>query len=89
MWGARLVAQHPSTPHCRASLATVANKDVRASWQQEKPSQLVHAMREVHDVCDEHGDVATASLLENWIDEGERRVWFLYEATRTGTGGES
>jgi starvation-inducible DNA-binding protein len=46
--------------------------------------QLVHAMREVHDVCDEHGDVATASLLENWIDESERRVWFLYETTRTG-----
>jgi starvation-inducible DNA-binding protein len=41
-------------------------------------------MREVHDVCDEHGDVATASLLEVWIDEAERRVWFLFEAPRTG-----
>lgn len=39
-------------------------------------------MREVHDLCDEKNDVATASLLENWIDEAERRVWFLYEATR-------
>jgi starvation-inducible DNA-binding protein len=39
-------------------------------------------MRETHDLCDEHGDVATASLLENWIDETERRVWFLFEATR-------
>jgi starvation-inducible DNA-binding protein len=39
-------------------------------------------MREVHDLCDEHNDVATASLLENWIDESERRVWFLYEAGR-------
>lgn len=39
-------------------------------------------MREVHDLCDEKNDVATASLLENWIDEAERRVWFLFEATR-------
>jgi starvation-inducible DNA-binding protein len=39
-------------------------------------------MREAHVVCDEHGDVATASLLEVWIDEAERRVWFLYEAGR-------
>lgn len=44
--------------------------------------QLVEEMREVHDICDEHGDVATTSLLENWIDEGERRAWFLFEATR-------
>lgn len=39
-------------------------------------------MREVHNLCDEKNDVATASLLENWIDEAERRVWFLFEATR-------
>jgi starvation-inducible DNA-binding protein len=44
--------------------------------------QLVTRMRETHDLCDEHGDVATASLLENWIDEAERRTWFLFEATR-------
>jgi starvation-inducible DNA-binding protein len=46
--------------------------------------ELVARMRETHDLCDEHGDVATASLLENWIDEAERRVWFLFEATRRG-----
>src|SRR6185312_1895133 len=46
--------------------------------------QLAGAMREVHDVCDEHGDVATASLLETWIDETERRTWFLFEAGRSG-----
>jgi starvation-inducible DNA-binding protein len=46
--------------------------------------QLAGAMREVHDLCDEHGDVATASLLENWIDETERRTWFLFESTRSG-----
>ena len=44
--------------------------------------QLVARMRETHDLCDEHGDVATASLLEVWIDEAERRTWFLYEAGR-------
>jgi starvation-inducible DNA-binding protein len=44
--------------------------------------QLTASMRETHDLCDEHGDVATTSLLENWIDEAERRTWFLYEATR-------
>jgi len=42
----------------------------------------VKAMREAHDLCDEAKDVATASLLENFIDETERRVWFLFEATQ-------
>jgi starvation-inducible DNA-binding protein len=46
--------------------------------------RLVSYMRETHGVCDERGDVATASLLEVWIDEAERRVWFLYEASRRG-----
>jgi starvation-inducible DNA-binding protein len=46
--------------------------------------QLTASMRETHDLCDEHGDVATASLLENWIDESERRTWFLFEASRHG-----
>jgi starvation-inducible DNA-binding protein len=44
--------------------------------------QLVKRMRETHGVCDEHGDIASASLLENWIDDAERRVWFLFEANR-------
>jgi len=43
---------------------------------------LIHSMRAAHDVCDEAGDVATASLLENWIDQAQRRNWFLFEATR-------
>ena len=46
--------------------------------------RFVAAMREAHDVCEEHGDVATTSLLEVYIDESERRVWFLYEAGRQG-----
>jgi starvation-inducible DNA-binding protein len=44
---------------------------------------LLASMRETHDVCDEENDVATASLLENWIDETERRIWFLFEIART------
>jgi starvation-inducible DNA-binding protein len=47
--------------------------------------QLTTRMREIHDLCDESGDVATASLLEVWIDEAERRTWFLFEATRSTT----
>jgi starvation-inducible DNA-binding protein len=43
---------------------------------------LTQRMRQTHNVCDEHGDVATASLIENWIDEAERRTWFLFETTR-------
>ena len=43
---------------------------------------LVARLREAHDVCDEHGDVATTSLIEVWIDESERRTWFLFEAGR-------
>jgi starvation-inducible DNA-binding protein len=44
--------------------------------------RLVAAMRETHGICDEAGDIATASLIENWIDESEKRVWFLYESSR-------
>jgi starvation-inducible DNA-binding protein len=47
--------------------------------------QLTGRMREIHDLCDESADVATASLLEVWIDEAERRTWFLFEATRSTT----
>ena len=39
-------------------------------------------MREAHEVADEHDDVATASLIENWIDQTEKRTWFLFEAAR-------
>jgi starvation-inducible DNA-binding protein len=44
---------------------------------------LLASMREAHDLCDEESDVATASLLEVWIDETERRIWFLFEIGRT------
>src|ERR671918_1640403 len=48
---------------------------------------LTARMRETHALCDEHGDVATVSLLEVWIDEAEGRVWFLFEAGRRGEPG--
>ncbi|PRE45426.1 Dps family protein [Burkholderia multivorans] len=43
---------------------------------------LVKYMRELHQLCDDKEDVATASLIENWIDQTEKRVWFLFETTR-------
>ena len=48
--------------------------------------RLTSGMREVHNTCDSYGDVATASLLEVWIDETERRTWFLYEASHRPPG---
>ena len=43
---------------------------------------VAKAMREAHELCDKHDDIATASLLENYVDETERRTWFLFEASR-------
>src|ERR1700728_489174 len=60
-------------------------KDMLAELRDDNKS-LTASLRAVHNVCDEHGDVATASLLEVWIDETERRTWFLVEATRGGQG---
>src|SRR5579863_1388676 len=48
----------------------------------EDNMRVAAAMRETHDTCDKYNDVATASLLEVWLDETERRVWFLYESGR-------
>ncbi len=49
----------------------------------EDNKDLVARLRETHDLCDEARDVATASLIENWIDQTERRLWFLFEASRS------
>jgi starvation-inducible DNA-binding protein len=48
----------------------------------EDEKALVLSMRAVHALCDDQGDVATTSLLENWIDQTQRRSWFLFETTR-------
>jgi starvation-inducible DNA-binding protein len=50
----------------------------------EDNQTLAARLREVHDMVDEHRDIATASLIENWIDETERRTWFLFESSRRG-----
>jgi starvation-inducible DNA-binding protein len=52
----------------------------------EDNKQLTARLRETHDLCDGHGDVASASLIENWIDEAERRTWFLFESARRSEG---
>jgi starvation-inducible DNA-binding protein len=59
----------------------VSPQDMLAELRDDN-KDLTQRMREVHDLCDEHGDVATASLLEQRIDEAERRTWFLFEAAR-------
>ena len=51
----------------------------------EDNKEMAARLREAHDVCDEYRDIATASLIEVWIDETERRTWFLFEACRPGT----
>jgi starvation-inducible DNA-binding protein len=48
---------------------------------------VIKAMRAAHEIADKHDDVATASILENFIDAAEKRSWFLFEASRTTTGG--
>jgi starvation-inducible DNA-binding protein len=72
-----------------ASLKTIADNDeayvaplamLRKLMEDNK--KVAAAMREAHELCDQHEDVATASLLENFIDETERRSWFLFEASR-------
>lgn len=50
----------------------------------EDNKALAARLREAHGVCDERHDIATASLIEEWIDETERRTWFLFETTRRG-----
>jgi starvation-inducible DNA-binding protein len=63
----------------------VEPRDMLAELRDDN-KQLTSIMRQVHNVCDDYGDVATASLLEVWIDETERRTWFLFEAARGGQG---
>jgi starvation-inducible DNA-binding protein len=56
--------------------------DMLAELRQDNQAILA-SMREAHDLCDEENDVATTSLLEVWIDQTERRIWFLFETGRT------
>jgi len=56
-------------------------QDMLAELREDNQA-LTARLREVHEIVDELNDIATASLIENWIDETERRAWFLYEASR-------
>ena len=59
----------------------VTPKDMLSElWEDNKA--LVLSMKALHTLCDDAGDVATTSVLENWIDETQRRSWFLYEMSR-------
>jgi len=59
----------------------VTPEDMLAELHEDEKA-LVLSMRAVHTLCDEAEDVATASLIENWIDQAQRRSWFLFESTR-------
>jgi starvation-inducible DNA-binding protein len=59
----------------------VEPEDMLAELREDSKT-LAARLREAHGVCDEHKDIATASLIEVWIDETERRTWFLFEASR-------
>jgi len=63
----------------------VEPEDMLAELMEDNQS-LAARLREAHNVCEDGRDIATASLIEVWIDETERRTWFLYEATRAGPG---
>jgi starvation-inducible DNA-binding protein len=64
----------------------VEPSDMLAELREDNKA-LAGRLREAHNVCDEHRDIATASLIEVWIDETERRTWFLFEAGRRGDSG--
>src|SRR5712692_4410720 len=60
---------------------SVTPKDMLAELFADN-QQLTRSLRSTHEVCEKHNDVATASLIENWIDQTERRTWFLAEIVR-------
>ncbi len=77
-----------------AQLQSITDNDGTDVEPLDMPRELIadnksvaKAMRAAHTVCDDAGDVASASLLEVFIDETERRTWFLFESSRTAGGG--
>lgn len=64
----------------------VEPSDMLAELREDNLS-LVRSLKEAHDVCDDLGDIASASMIEVWVDEAERRVWFLFELTRSRDSG--
>lgn len=64
----------------------VEPSDMLAELRDDNKS-LAQRLREAHGVCEQYGDVGTASLIEVWIDETERRTWFLFETSRRADSG--
>jgi starvation-inducible DNA-binding protein len=63
----------------------VAPHEMLSELREDNNAMAKH-MRRAHGICEDAQDIATASLLENWIDETERRAWFLYEASNVSAG---
>jgi len=74
----RFVAKNKVRPHFARGCFGV----IKTMGMREDNQALTARLREVHEVVDELNDIATASLIENWIDETERRTWFLFESSR-------
>ena len=64
----------------------VEPQDMLAELREDNKAMAAR-LREAHNVCDEHRDLATASLIEEWIDQTEKRTWFLFESSRRGDSG--
>jgi starvation-inducible DNA-binding protein len=80
----RSIGQIARTQRVRDNDASYVEPSDMLAELREDNAALTASLRQVHNVCDEHRDVATASLIEVWIDESERRTWFLFESTRNG-----
>jgi starvation-inducible DNA-binding protein len=63
----------------------LAPLDMMAELREDN-KQLTARLRETHDLCDRQGEVASASLIENWIDEAERSTWFVFETAHRSEG---
>lgn len=74
------IATYRAAPRWSLQLDVTAD-DLLAELRDDN-KQFTKYLRESQALCDEYDDVATASLIENWIDEAERRTWFLFGATR-------
>jgi starvation-inducible DNA-binding protein len=85
-WSLRSIGQIARMQRILDNDADYVDPHAMLSELRDDNKTLVSIMREVHGLCDTHGDVATASLLEVWIDETERRTWFLFEVTRSSPG---
>ena len=71
----------------RVGVLIVGDSSAAGVGVRTQDQALAGHLRTAHDLCNEHRDIATASLIEVWIDETERRTWFLFEASRKGESG--